>query len=235
MTNAPVQRRIKGAFVAPTPTLPILTALDFAYTTIRTKHPEVAPTNIVVGASSQKNHGHFQAGAWHGKATSEIFLSGETLRRGAADVFATLLHEAVHASAHAQGIKDTSRNGRYHNTKYKLLAESFGLVAGQTEKYGYTDTYLSKEALKLYAPEISMLNKALKAYRIPVSVEKAPRVPKTVKLRTKSGRTVTVPIIFHEAGDIFDAATGEKFVPVDNELTDYEKEVDLMDPGVWLD
>ena len=37
--------------------------------------------------------------------------------RTPADVLDTLLHEAAHALAAARGIKDTSRQGRYHNKK----------------------------------------------------------------------------------------------------------------------
>ena len=54
-------------------------------------------------------------------------ISGEGLRRTAHDVLGTLLHEAAHALAHARGIKDTSRQGRYHNKHFKTLAEELGL------------------------------------------------------------------------------------------------------------
>src|SRR6266542_4043035 len=38
-------------------------------------------------------------------------------------VLATMLHEAGHGLAAARNLKDTSRQGRYHNAKYKALAE----------------------------------------------------------------------------------------------------------------
>ena len=47
----------------------------------------------------------------------EVFVGGEGLVRGAADVLGTLLHEAAHALAHVRDIKDTSRQGRWHNAK----------------------------------------------------------------------------------------------------------------------
>lgn len=74
--------------------------------------------------------GHFAAMRWHvpqpaatdeagqnGTAAeaqrwAEVFVGGEGLARGPADVLATLLHEAAHALAHARNIKDTSRQGR---------------------------------------------------------------------------------------------------------------------------
>ena len=51
-------------------------------------------------------------------------ISGEGLRRTPDEVLGTLLHEAAHALAHARGIKDTSRQGRYHNKHFKTLAEA---------------------------------------------------------------------------------------------------------------
>jgi len=37
----------------------------------------------------------------------EVFVGGEGLARGLADVHGTLLHEAAHALADVRGIKDT--------------------------------------------------------------------------------------------------------------------------------
>ena len=48
-------------------------------------------------------------------ARPEVFIATELLADGAADVFGVLLHEAAHAIAAARDIKDTSRQGRYHN------------------------------------------------------------------------------------------------------------------------
>ena len=59
-------------------------------------------------------------------------ISGEALRRTPADVLGILLHEAAHALADARGITDTSRQGRYHNKKYALLAAELGLDVAET-------------------------------------------------------------------------------------------------------
>jgi hypothetical protein len=37
-------------------------------------------------------------------------------------VLGTLLHEAAHALADQRAIKDNSRQGRYHNARYRQLA-----------------------------------------------------------------------------------------------------------------
>ena len=39
----------------------------------------------------------------------------------------TMLHEAVHALAHARGVNDTSRGGKYHNKRaFVALAAELG-------------------------------------------------------------------------------------------------------------
>lgn len=206
------QRRIKGAFAPPTPTLPILDALNNAFVSIRTRHPEIPNVVLVVGTSSRTKLGHFHAQSWEGKAVNEIMLSGESLQRGAVDVFGTLLHEAAHAYADAQGIKDTSRQGRFHNAKFKEIGERFGLVLTRSEVIGWSVTSVPEATQKMYADEIRLIRKALKAYRVPTMPK--PAKPKTtIRLATASGRKVTVPILFYEAGGIFDSVTGEAFLP----------------------
>lgn len=209
------QRRIKGAFAPPTPTLPILDALNNAFVSIRQHNPEIPNVVIVVGTSSSTKLGHFSARTWDGKANTvhEIVVTGESLRRGAADVFATLLHEAAHVYAHVSGIKDTSRQGKYHNKKFKEIGEKLGLVLEQHQLIGWSLTSLSAEALKTYSHEIALIRKALKAYRVPSAVVAKPRT--TLRLSTKSGRKLTVPIRFYQQGGIFDENTGERFTPVD--------------------
>ena len=78
----------------------------------------------------QRRWGHYHAGSWvtGSQARPEIMISGEGLHRDAASVLGTLLHEAAHALAAARGIKDTSRQGRYHNKHYKALAEELGIT-----------------------------------------------------------------------------------------------------------
>jgi len=57
---------------------------------------------------------------WHDDARQlpEVFVGGEGLARGPAEVLGTLLHEAAHALADVRGIKDTSRQGRWHNARF---------------------------------------------------------------------------------------------------------------------
>lgn len=75
----------------------------------------------------------------------EINICAEYLNRDMKEICATLLHEMVHLWNLQNGIKDTSRNGTYHNKKFKDTAESHGLMISKHEKYGWTITDLNKE------------------------------------------------------------------------------------------
>lgn len=62
-------------------------------------------------------------------------------KRSGVDITGTLLHEMVHLYASQNGIKDTSRQGRYHNKDFRHLAEEHGLIVeygGSTVGWGFT-------------------------------------------------------------------------------------------------
>ena len=65
-------------------------------------------------------------------------ISGEGLARTPREVLGTLLHEAAHALADARGITDTSRQGRYHNKKYALLADRARPGRRRNPRFGWT-------------------------------------------------------------------------------------------------
>ncbi|WP_219419925.1 hypothetical protein [Pseudonocardia nigra] len=54
----------------------------------------------------------------------------------------TLLHEAAHGVATTRGIKDTSRQGRYHNRKFAELAEELGITVALDGARGWSATTL---------------------------------------------------------------------------------------------
>jgi hypothetical protein len=92
-------------------------------------------------------------------------ISGEGLNRPPADVLGTLLHEAAHALAAARGIKDTSRQGRYHNTRYKALAEELGLTAASHPVIGWSLTSVPGPTAEHYAGHLSALAAAMVSWR----------------------------------------------------------------------
>ena len=77
----------------------------------------------------------------------EINMVAEYLTRPLEEVVGTLLHEMAHLWNIQQGIQDCSRNGYYHNRKFKDAAEAHGLAVEKTEKYGYSMTKLNDEAV----------------------------------------------------------------------------------------
>ena len=72
-------------------------------------------------------------------------------------ILTQILHEAAHALAHARNIQDTSRQGRYHNKKYKALAEEVGLNCEQMGNIGWSKTSLRKVTVAAYAGALQEL------------------------------------------------------------------------------
>lgn len=201
-------RDSKGRLVAnpDTPTLGIVAALNDGLKAIRARHLELPPMTLVVGATGKRGrsqvHGHFSAERWDAdKGRHELFLSGESLKRGAEATFGTLLHESAHALAYSRGIQDTSRQGRYHNKRFQKIANEVGISVEHDDRLGWSLTSLPDTTAKAYKAEIAALTKALKGYRI--SEPDKPKAPKTtVKIECDCGRTVTVPISFFDSGKL---------------------------------
>ena len=66
----------------------------------------------------------------------EIALSAEYLNLKQDDYYKiveTLLHEMIHLYCHVNNIKDTSRQGRYHNKKFKEACEQHGMYFEQEQ------------------------------------------------------------------------------------------------------
>lgn len=82
------------------------------------------------------------------RTKKELNIGAETLNRPIEDVAATMVHEMVHLYCMANGIKDTSRNGTYHNKKFKTEAEKRGLNIEHHSTYGYTITAPADELLQ---------------------------------------------------------------------------------------
>jgi hypothetical protein len=72
-------------------------------------------------------------------------------------------HEAAHSVACRRAIKDTSRQGRYHNRRFQIVARELGLQVAQDSAFGSTQTALRAStaveysgvlrALELYLPQ----------------------------------------------------------------------------------
>ncbi|TCC46053.1 hypothetical protein E0H75_30625 [Kribbella capetownensis] len=153
-------------------TAELVLALETAWAAIRANHTDVPAVVIIVGSGTATKHakyGHFAPTRWqHGEQRlAEVLISGEGLQRPVDEVFTTLLHEAAHALADVREIKDTSRQGRWHNQKFADLASELGLDATKDPKIGWSPCTLRKETATIYNSVLADLKKALIAYRHP--------------------------------------------------------------------
>lgn len=76
----------------------------------------------------------------------EITICPEFIDRSLEEICATLLHEMTHLLNLKNNIQDVSRNGYFHNRKFKYEAEKHGLVITKVDGIGWSKTQLSNEA-----------------------------------------------------------------------------------------
>jgi hypothetical protein len=154
------------------PTTRVMHAVEQLWAEIRHRHPDV-PEAILVLASgtmgtSTEIHGHFARSRWHVgegiEPRAEFFLGAEGLRRPAADILATTLHEAAHGLAVARDVTDVS-DGRYHNKRFAALAHELGLRAEQADRLGWSATTALPPTVDAYAPQLHRLDEVLTMWR----------------------------------------------------------------------
>jgi hypothetical protein len=153
----------------------LVAALEQAWAAIRDRHPDVPAAVLIVGSGSPAKPsqgmkwGHFAALRWQAgdNQLPEVLISGEGLTREPEKVFTTLLHEAAHGMADTRGVKDTSRQGRWHNKQFAKLAAELGLSTTKDDKLGYSPCTLNADTTGHYQPVIAQLGAALRAYRHP--------------------------------------------------------------------
>lgn len=148
--------------------------LEEAWEEIRERHPDVPHAVITIGTGTTGRKltklGHWACFRWRvagGKNVGEVLIAGELLSDGAEAVLHVLVHEAAHAVATVRKIKDTSRDGRYHNERYADLARELGLDCKKDMRaiYGWSDTSLRTETRESYSAEITMISLALGGWR----------------------------------------------------------------------
>jgi hypothetical protein len=159
----------------PTPTVagatsPLVAALEHAWAAIQARHPDVPDAVLVVasGGDAKRLHlGHFAPDRWqvNGAGRHEVLVGGEGLQRGPVDVLATLLHEAAHGLARARCVKDTSRQGRYHNRRYATLATELGLDVAHDERIGWSLTSVPDATVSAYTAVVDEIRVALVLWR----------------------------------------------------------------------
>jgi hypothetical protein len=150
----------------------LVAALERAWASIRARHPDVPDVVMVVAAGTDhrgllRKWGHFAAGRWQaaGHQRAEVLIGGEGLARPLVEVLGTLLHEAAHGLAHTRGIADTSRQGRYHNRRFRALAVELGLDVADRPPLGWTATTVPVPTVAHYQSTVEELTEALVLWR----------------------------------------------------------------------
>ena len=127
---------------------------------------------VTSGGTSRRAYGWFEADAWrHGQhSAGELFVNAafDDVEPGvspAENVMDTLLHEACHVYADANGIKDTSRDGRYHNRRFAELALAIGLQVERDAQIGHRTGQLSARGRADFGDLLGELERGLVVVR----------------------------------------------------------------------
>jgi len=108
----------------------------------------------------------------------EVALVSEHLNRDYFEIMETLLHEMVHVFNLYSGVTDCSVRGK-HNERYKVIAESIGLIVEEAPRIGFAVTSLSDE-LKTIVDELDIDRSVFNMYRYVPPKEKKTRVTKPI-------------------------------------------------------
>lgn len=160
-----------------------------------------------------------------GSRWAEVFVGGEGLARGPAQVLATLLHEAAHALAHVRGIRDTSRQGRWHNARFKALAEEVGISVAKDPRLGWSPTTLPAATRATYATTIAELGAALRLHRAVETSTGTVKKPGTPASVCGCGRRIRASRTVLAAGPIICGVCGGEFT-LDTDPADDGREED---------
>lgn len=145
----------------------LVAALEATWREIQRRHTDV-PDVVATLAGAMDRYGHFAPHSWQtqdGSHAHELFIGAEGIERGAVGTLGTLLHEAAHGAALVRGVKDTSRQGRYHNAKFKAIANEFGIDVEQVGNIGWSKTSVPERTQRDYAEQIALLDEAIVAHR----------------------------------------------------------------------
>jgi hypothetical protein len=219
---------------SPFTTAGLIAALEQAWTAIRTRHPDVPAAVVIVGSSPTKPNqnltlGQFDPHRWQAGTDRihEVLISGEGLTRTPAEVFTTLLHEATHGVANTRSIKDTSRQGRWHNKNFATLAAELGMTTTKDPKLGYSPCTLADTTTAIYADSINTLAAALSAYRhrdLAGEPKTRPNNNNGIACECECPRKLRIARSVFDEGPILCAICSTAFTPEDVDRDEYETE-----------
>ena len=101
------------------------------------------PTPIITVQSKPGTMGHCSVSKiWQRKEdkTYELNIAAEVRNYPIEETLDTMLHEMVHLYCRQHDIKEVSRGGKYHNKRFKAIAEEHGLTCVPCGQYGWNTT-----------------------------------------------------------------------------------------------
>ena len=101
------------------------------------------PTPIITVQSKPGTMGHCSVSKiWQRKEdkTYELNIAAEVINYPIEETLDTMLHEMVHLYCRQHDIKEVSRGGKYHNKRFKAIAEEHGLTCVPCGQYGWNTT-----------------------------------------------------------------------------------------------
>lgn len=168
--------------------------LEIAWQAVQAKHGDVRDAVIVVYLHPKNDRrGHWAPESWtvasddtennQPEHIDEVHISSHILAQGARSIMETVVHEAAHSAARARGIKDVSRQGRWHNKRFAAIAEEFGLMVERDAKIGHRTPDLTDEAVSEYQESIMWIKEATgDLFQVVTPSNKPTRPANTVKL-----------------------------------------------------
>jgi hypothetical protein len=145
----------------------VVRLIEKVWDAIRAEHPELPRVVVTTGSGEGVKWGHFRPDSWKSgeEKFHEFFLASEALAKGATQVLQTTIHEAAHTLNRVRGVKDTTRQNRYHNGHFRKTAEELGLEhKGKTadSTHGFSFVTLTQATKDKYADLLAELERELK-------------------------------------------------------------------------
>lgn len=118
--------------------------LEHIYNSLNTDfYGGALPVPVITVQSKPGTYGHCTTAKVWRKADTEAYelnIAAEVLNFPIEETLDTMLHEMVHLYCRENGIKEVSRGGKYHNGKFKAIAEAHGLTCVPCGQYGWNTT-----------------------------------------------------------------------------------------------
>lgn len=135
------------------------------------------PVPVITVQSKPGTWGHCsRARVWKRKdeQTYEMNIAAEMLSAPIEEIIDTILHEMVHLYCRENSIQEVSRGGKYHNGKFKAIAEKVGLVCVREGIYGWNTIGTGNDSLLEYAlekgwSEIMLTRQTVSGFRVGIA------------------------------------------------------------------